>query len=363
MTTDAAVNLAFQGSGPLLDATANTLREEAPLREALRIVDSQEARIALVTDAAGQLVGCLVDGDVRRGLLRGHTLDSPVSQVMHRNPYTLPVGTPRQKIIETMHTLEIKQIPMLTPQGAVAGIAVHDLLLGLRHEELPHPVVIMAGGKGRRLMPLTQDLPKPMVQVGGKPILEWIILRLTHAGFRRFTLAINYLGHVIEDYFGDGTAFGCRIEYARERQFLGTAGALSLVRSDPDHASVVMNGDILSAIDFRELVRFHEAGGYDATVCARSHRVEVPYGVIHAEGGLLRGIIEKPSYDNLISAGIYMLSPAALRSIPPDTVLDMPDLLVARASAGQPVGVFTLEDEWIDVGRHDDLDRAKRTFS
>jgi len=213
----------------------------------------------------------------------------------------------------------------------------------------------MAGGKGKRLLPITQDMPKPMVPVGGKPILEWILLRLTHYGFREFTFAINYLGHMIEDYFGDGSAFGCRIRYVKETEFLGTAGALSLLPPGDQHPLVVTNGDILTGLDFE--------GGYIASVCARAHRVEVPYGVIDVRDGCMRGIVEKPVYDNLISAGIYVLSPSVLSKIPREQVLDMPDLLLSLVHEDNKIGVFALEDEWVDVGRHDDLERAKRTFT
>ncbi len=297
----------------LIDATPNMVPEDSPVLRAMQVLDQMEAKIALVVDDQGKLIGSIVDGDIRRCLLRGHTLQTPVRDVMHKTPYVLPVNTPRQKILEAMHVLEIKQIPLVTAQGTVASIAVHDLLLGLQHKERPNHVVIMAGGKGTRLMPMTQDLPKPMVPVGGKPILEWILLRLIHYGFRHFTFAVNYLGHKIEEYFGDGSAFGCHISYAREKEFLGTAGALSLVNPEQQHPLVVMNGDILSGIDFRDLVDFHSGGGYHSTVCARLHRVEVPYGVIEVQDGCLQGIVEKPVYDNLISAGIYVLSPQVLK--------------------------------------------------
>ena len=347
----------------LIDAQANVVPEDAPLLRAMQVIDRMQAKIALVTNASGRLIGSVVDGDVRRALLRGHTLQTPVREVMHGAPYVLPLNTPRQKILESMHLLDIKQIPLVTPEGSVAGIALHDVLMGLQHRERPNHVVIMAGGKGRRLLPLTQDLPKPMVQVGGKPILEWILLRLTHYGFRDFTFTINYLGHMIEDYFADGQAFGCRIRYSREQDYLGTAGALSLVEPGQQHPLVVMNGDILSAVHFGDLVDFHATGGYAATVCARAHRVEVPYGVIEMRDGCLSGIVEKPVYDNLISAGIYVLEPQVLQRVPRGKPMDMPDLLLGLVGASHRIGVFVLEDEWVDVGRHDDLEHAKRNLA
>lgn len=347
----------------LLDAQQNMLPEDAPVLQAIQVLDQAHAKIVLVVDAAGKLTGSVVDGDVRRGLLRGHGLQSPVRAIMHRQPYVLPVHSPRQKILEAMHVLEIKQVPLVTPDGTVAGIAVHDVLLGLQHGERPNHVVVMAGGKGKRLLPITQDMPKPMVPVGGKPILEWILLRLVHYGFRDFTFAINYLGHMIEDYFGEGSAFGCRIRYVKEKEFLGTAGALSLLPTGGSQPLVVTNGDILSGIDFGSFVDFHAQGGYTATVCARAHRVEVPYGVIEMRDGYMQGIVEKPVYDNLISAGMYVLLPQVLQRIPRATVLDMPDLLLSLINDHHKIGVYVLEDEWVDVGRPDDLERAKRSFA
>lgn len=361
MTTASSSPVA--SSGMLIDAQQNMLPLDAPVLRALQILDQMQAKIALVIDGNGRLVGSIVDGDVRRGLLNGFTLESTVRNIMHADPFVLPHNTSRQKVLEAMHLLDIKQVPLVAADGSVTGIAVHDVLLGLRHKERHNRVVIMAGGKGRRLMPITQDMPKPMVPVGGKPILEWILLRLTHYGFRNFTFAINYLGHMIEDYFADGGGFGCSIEYVREQEFLGTAGALSMVNPDGSLPLLVMNGDILSGIDFSSLMDFHSAGSHTATVCARAHRVEVPFGVIEMRNNRMYGMVEKPVYDNIISAGIYVMQPSVLSRIAPSTYLDMPDLLLSLVKDSENVGVFVLEDEWVDVGRHDDLERAKRNFS
>lgn len=347
---------------PMIDPTLVTLREDEPVRKALAILDGVVARIALVLDASGKLMGSVVDGDVRRGLLRGATTDSPVREVMRRDPYVLPISTPARKLLEAMRTLDIRQIPLVSDSGVLAGVVVYDMLAGLRHPERSTPVVIMAGGKGKRLLPITTDIPKPMVPVGGRPMLEWIVQRLAHYGFRNFTLAINYLGHQIEDYFGDGTGFDCHITYLREEQFLGTAGALSLLPERPREPILVMNGDILTSVDFDGLMHFHMQSAASATVCARSHQVEVPYGVLQQEGGWLSGMVEKPVYDNLISAGIYVLSPEAVAHVPIGKVTDMPSVLMSLVAGGSPVAVYAMQDDWLDVGRPDDLDRAKRHF-
>ncbi|MBY0408129.1 MAG: NTP transferase domain-containing protein, partial [Rickettsiales bacterium] len=218
---------------PLIDATPILLDEHQTVLDGLKMLNRETvtAKIVLIINAQKKLVGSVVDGDVRRGLLKGATLQSPLRDIMHPNPATLPASATRQQILEHMRALEVKHIPLLNDDGCIAGIAMYDVLIGLQHARRPNRVVIMAGGKGKRLLPITTDIPKPMVPVGGKPMLEWILLRLTHYGFYRVTLAVNYLGHIIEDYFGEGSAFGCDIEYVREKEFLGTAGALSLLES------------------------------------------------------------------------------------------------------------------------------------
>lgn len=348
---------------PVMDHASVQLPPDATIMDALSRLEDSLAKIVLVTDSAGVLLGSVVDGDIRRGLLRGCTLQSPVKEVMRTSPTTLPEGTPRARILEIMRTFDIKQVPLVNAQGKLIGIAVHDALAGLRHAARPNPVVIMAGGKGKRLLPITTDMPKPMVPVGGKPILEWIILRLTHYGFRDFHLAVNYLGQQIEDYFGSGSGFDCHIRYLREKEFLGTAGALSLLESPPAHPMLVMNGDILSSIDFDALLAHHAASGAAATLCARNHQVEVPFGVIQQEGGFLKGLAEKPVYENLISAGMYVINPEVLATIPKNTPTDMPSVLLSLVQSGKPVSVFSMQEDWVDVGRHDDLDRAKRAFA
>ena len=345
---------------PLIRPEQVSLGPRDSIKKALAVIDGSEARIALVVDDVGKLIGSVVDGDIRRGLLKGMTLESPVENIMAKDPYVRPMGTSRQKLLEAMRTLDIRQIPLVGEGGKLEGIVVYDMLGGFRQPTRTTPVVIMAGGKGKRLLPITTDMPKPLVPVGGRPMLEWILLRLTHYGLRNITLAVNYLGHMIEDYFGDGSEFDCHITYLREKEFLGTAGALSLLEKHPAEPMLVMNGDIISNVDFEAFIEHHVNTRAVATVCARAHRTEVPFGVIKHEGGWLTGMSEKPVYENLISTGIYMLSPEALSAIAKGKVTDMPTVLLDLASAKKPVGVFAMDDEWVDVGRHDDLERIKR---
>jgi len=340
-----------------------SLRPEESILRAMELIERSQAKIALVVDEKNKLAGSATDGDLRRGLMRGCTLQSPIKEVMHTAPYSLPVSTSREQILDMMYSMDVKQIPLLNADGSIAGIAIKDRLSGLKQAPRSNHVVIMAGGKGKRLLPITSDIPKPMVEINGRPMLEWIVQRFQQQGFTRFTFAINYLGHMIEDYFGNGTRFNCQIDYLREQEFMGTAGALSLLDKSLSEPLLVINGDILAAINYGEMLDQHTATGSMATLCARQYRVEVPYGVIQTKEGFLDSIVEKPVYEELISAGVYALSPEALSYVPKGRVTDMPTLLHALVQDKKKVGVFTLRDEWMDIGRHDDLERARLAFA
>jgi dTDP-glucose pyrophosphorylase/CBS domain-containing protein len=348
---------------PIINTADISIGERATILDAMQTINKSDARIALVVDKHGKLVGSITDGDIRRGLLAGQTLESPAFVVMNKAPFVMPYSTPRQDLLNIMQERDIRQIPLVRDDGTFAGITTESLLEGISHIPRSNPVVIMAGGKGKRLLPITTDIPKPMVEIHGKPMLEWIIQRFVHQGFSEFHLAINHLGHIIEEYFGDGKQFHCRIHYLREKEFLGTAGALSLFSRAAQEPIVVINGDILASIDFGSIVDYHVSAGSIATVCARPHRMEVPYGVIQLKDGMLEAIVEKPVYEDLVSAGIYALDPKALRFVPKDQITDMPTLLATLVQNQQKVAVFPMREDWVDVGRHDDLERAKNTLS
>lgn len=347
---------------PLIPALQVQVHEDAPIIKAMEVINNNEARIALVVNSSGKMVGSITDGDIRRNLLKSCTLESPCKLAMHSNPFVMPATSTRQQIIESMHQAQVKQMPLLNTDGTLVGIAVYDMITGFMRTPRPNPVVIMAGGKGKRLLPLTRDIPKPMVEVGGKPMLEHIIQQFVKQGFSEFHIAVNYLGHMIEEYFGDGSMWGCHISYIREKESLGTAGALSLLEKPFAHPFVLINGDILTSVDFCDLLEYHITSGGLATVCARMHRMEVPFGVIQLKDGQLEAIVEKPVYENLISAGIYVMQPDVLRYIPKDRITDMPMVLQSIVQDRKQVSVFPLREDWMDVGRLDDLIQAKRNF-
>jgi dTDP-glucose pyrophosphorylase len=348
---------------PLIPASAAEVKADAPILAAIEAINRTDARMALIIDITGRVIGSATDGDVRRGLLKGATLESPVKDIMHINPYVMPAASSRQQVIDAMHAAQVKQMPLLNPDGTLAGIAVYDMLSGFARVPRSNPVVIMAGGKGKRLLPITTDIPKPMVEVGGKPMLEHILQQFVRQGFSEFHIAINYLGHIIENYFGDGAKWDCRIRYMREAEFLGTAGALSLIETKFTEPFIVINGDIMTSVDFCDLIDYHATSGSMATVCARQHRMEVPFGVIQLKDGMLQTIVEKPVYEDLVSAGIYAFAPEVLKYITPGSAIDMPQLLLALVQDKQKVGVFPMREEWIDVGRYDDLELVKRNFA
>lgn len=226
-------------------------------------------------------------------------------------------------------------------------------------------VVILAGGEGVRLRPLTYSIPKPLIPVGEKPILEEIISRLRDFGFDDIILTVGYRAELIETYFQDGSAFGVSIRYVREVKPLGTAGALSLVRRAmaPMEPLLVMNGDVLTRLNFGAIRHWHQEGGYDMTVAVRVYETRLPYGIIQTEGARVTGIIEKPTAQHDVNAGIYVLAPSALEMVPESTFFDMPDLATRLISEGRSVGAYRFEEAWLAVDRIDQLEEANRLIT
>lgn len=331
---------------------------DATVLDAIRRIDAG-CQIALVVDEAGRLAGTVTDGDVRRGILRGLPLSAPVSAVMTASPRTAPAGTPDAEVLRVMRTLEIHQIPLVDAEGRLTGIRTLDTLLQ-RHQ--PNLVVLMAGGLGLRLRPLTDALPKPMLPIGGRPILETILESFINQGFKRFCISVNYHGHIIRDHFGDGLKWGAEITYLEEGDRMGTAGSLSLIPERPEHPVIVMNGDILTAVNFQQLLAFHTRNAAAATMAVQEHTLKVPYGVVQVENARLIGIQEKPAHRFFINAGIYALNPEVLARIPTDAPYDMPTLFQDLLAAGERTVAFPVHEYWLDIGQPGDLKRAEDEF-
>jgi dTDP-glucose pyrophosphorylase len=337
------------------------LSPKSTIREALRIIDSGAMKIALVVGDANKLLGTLSDGDIRRGLLNGLTLDDSIETVIYRQPLISHINESKETILQKALSRKIYQIPIVDHDGALIGIEEVDELL--KPKELTNYVVLMAGGLGTRLRPLTDERPKPLLEVGSKPILETIIENFAKYGFKNIILSVNYKAHMLEEYFGAGEKLGVRIEYVHEGKRLGTAGALSLMRHKLQEPFFVMNGDLLTNINFEQLFDYHYSQRAAATMAVREYDFQVPYGVVNVVEGRIRSIEEKPIHRFFVSAGIYMLGPEALNFIPQDTYYDMPTLFSAMIEKQMAVLSFPVREYWLDIGHMEELERAKSDYA
>lgn len=330
----------------------------ATVREALSRIDSGTAQLALVLDDQGSFVGIITDGDVRRGLLKGITLDDPLSLVMNPRPITGVVGRTREDGLGLMRAKGVRHLPILDTDGRLVGLQITDELSN--SDTFDNPVVLMAGGLGTRLRPLTNHLPKPMLPIGGRPILEHLVNSLSSQGFRRIYISVRYLAEIVEEHFGDGARFGVEIDYLKEDETLGTAGALSLLPADTSKPIIVINGDLITDINISQMLDFHTGQGAYATMAVSSHQYQVPYGVVQTSGARVSSVVEKPLVSWFVNAGAYVLEPQILQRVEAETYLDMPDLLNAVIQAGFPISAFPLREAWRDIGRLLDLQLANR---
>jgi dTDP-glucose pyrophosphorylase len=323
---------------------------------ALGAIDRGALQIALVVDDVRRLLGVVTDGDIRKHILRGAPLDGPIAPLMNTSPVVADPTEPRSELLARMRAASIHQLPLVDEGRHVIGLVTLDELLAA--ETQPNLVVLMAGGMGSRLRPLTADTPKPMLKIGERPILEIILHQFKEHGFHRFVIAMHYLGERIMEHFGDGSRFGVEITYVREPEPLGTAGALSLLPERPDRPFFVMNGDLLTKLNFASLMAFHQSCGSVLTLCVREHALTVPYGVAEISGDRLDRLVEKPTYRHLVNAGIYACSPEIIDLVPrgqPSTMVDIVDLLL---DAGRSPAVFPIHEYWVDIGQHGDFMRA-----
>ena len=344
----------------LKDLSALTVSANATLLQTIEAINVGAKQIALVVDADSKLLGTVTDGDVRRGLLRGLALDASVAEVMNKTPHVASPDEDAQEVMTREFSKSIHQIPVIDANGKLIGLLTdQDLLVAA---EISTPVVLMAGGKGVRLFPLTKDVPKPMLKIGDQPIIE-IILRKLHAqGFRNIYISVNYLAEVIREHVSDGAWLGLKVTYLEETQPLGTAGALGQLAGKIGEPFVVMNSDLLTNCDLRQVVKFHKKQAAAATLGVREYSFQVPYGVVNIDGNEVESISEKPVHRSMVSAGIYVLDPSALESIPTDQFCDMPTLLDSVKSNGQRVVAFPIHESWLDIGRHDDLNEARNNL-
>lgn len=343
-----------------LDLDSHCISDAAPILQAIEVIESSRGKIVLVVDKEGRLRGTVTDGDIRRGLLVGVTMDQPVSLVLNRNPKTALVSEERDALLARMQQTRLRHLPLIDEKGRLVGLETLANLLQMEKRE--NWVLLMAGGEGRRLRPLTSDTPKPMLPVGSKPILETIMDSFVAAGFRKFFFSVNYKAELVENHFGDGLSRGVEIEYLREERALGTAGSLGLLPEPPTAPFFVMNGDILTNVDFGHLLDFHRDHHAAATMCVYEYRLQVPYGVVSINGHSLVAIEEKPTIRQFVNAGIYVLEPQVLDCIDKNAEMTMPQLFESLMAQGQNCNVCPIREYWLDVGQMEDLQRANNEF-
>ena len=337
-----------------LDALPHCLLHTAPLIEAVQRLAVLNHKIVLVVNEQQELMGTVVDGDVRRALLKGLQLKDTVSEAMFQGPHVVQeddIANVRPEYFDTA----IKYLPVLARRRVVGLLC---LAVARFSEKQCTPVVIMVGGLGSRMGELTKDRPKPMLPINDKPILEHIVERLGGQGFHDFYFAVNYKSSIIENHFGDGDRFGIRITYLREKKRMGTAGALSLLPDPCDKKLLVMNGDILSQIDYQALLAFHNASGASITAAVTIYQQQVPFGVVHVEKQRMLAIKEKPVLTHFVNAGIYVINPERIHNVPKDTFFDMPDLLQQCIETGDFPAAFPMYENWMDIGTPVDFQKA-----
>ncbi|WP_310438772.1 nucleotidyltransferase family protein [Sulfuricurvum sp.] len=336
------------------------LTPTSTIREALKVIDSGAMQIAVVVDNKNQLLGTLTDGDIRRGLLNGLSIESSIEDIFFKKPTVAKVSDTKEEILQKALTKKLHQIPILDEANRVLGIVEIDELIKPKAKN--NKVVLMAGGLGTRLGELTKTTPKPMLHVGNKPILQTIIENFAKYGYTNIVISVNYLSHVIENHFGDGSTFGVSIEYIHEKERMGTAGALSLMQDLLKEPFFVMNGDLLTNVNFEHLHDFHLSQQATGTMGVREYDFQVPYGVVNIEEGRVKSIIEKPVHKFFVSAGIYMLSPEALSLIPSGEFFDMPSLFEKIIAKNDKASSFPIHEYWLDIGRMNDYERANSEY-
>ena len=330
------------------------------VQEAIAAIERGEVAIALVVDESKKLVGTVTDGDIRRAILRGLSMTSPVHEIMSKAPISAPADSGVTSLQRVMTQKSLRQVPLIDDSGAVTGLYVSDDLAA--QDERPNHVVIMAGGRGTRLLPLTEKTPKPLLRIGDRPLLDVLIEQLASYGFVNISLAVHYRSEEIQEYIGDGSRLGVNVDYIKESRALGTAGALRLLELKNKEPIIVLYGDLLTKAHFGALLEYHTKGGYMMTLSVRRYSLQVPFGVIELDGHRIAEIEEKPSKNFLVNAGIYALHPEALTRIPRDTVSDMTELTRILVQEKAAVGSFPIHEYWMDIGQTDDYYRAVEDY-
>lgn len=332
---------------------------EVSILQAMRVIDEAGSQFVMVVDSSEKILGVVTDGDIRRGLLRNISLNSEVTTIMNRSPKVLSKNVARSEAVAFMRSNGILHVPLVDQERKVFSL----VSLNEEPDPIKNTVVLMVGGLGSRLGELTSNCPKPMLPVNGRPVLEMIVESLREHGFRDFIFCVNYRADMIQSHFGDGKKMGVNIRYVHESKRMGTAGALTLLPNEINGPILVMNGDIMTKVNFSCLLDYHREHNSQATMAVRKYDFEIPYGVVETDGGLIKKIVEKPIHSFLVSAGIYVVETECFRHLPDDTFFDMPQLFEKIMAEKDSAQAFPIHEYWIDIGREDDLLRAHNDLS
>lgn len=350
--------MCFFGASKVRDWRKILVSPDLSLEEGIKIMDQGALRVLLVINSEQKLLGTITDGDIRRALLKHLTLDAPLYKVMHEKPSVATLNWPKSRMRQFMQNKSLLHLPVIDNDGFLVGLETLDSLASM--QKRTNPIFLMAGGFGTRLKPLTNTCPKPLLRVGDKPILQIILESFVNAGFINFYISTHYLPEMVRNYFGTGDAWDINIQYVHEDVPLGTGGALGLLPEEAKQEPLIMmNGDLLTNVDFLNLLDFHEQHQGIATLCVREYEQQIPYGVVELDGHTVKSICEKPTHKFFVNAGIYVLQPELVRSISKEKYLDMPTLLESQIKEKRKVSTFPIHEYWLDIGRMEDFQRAQ----
>lgn len=339
---------------------AFTIRETSSVRDAIEAINLGGIQLAVVADGGQHVIGLVTDGDIRRAILAGASLQDSVEPHFKRSFISVDATAGRAEVLELMRCRDIRHVPVLDSERRLLGVHLLHALISRQTRE--NSVVILAGGKGTRLYPLTESVPKPMLKVAGRPILERLLLHLVGFGFQKFFLSVNYLSEQIEGHFGNGHQFGCQIEYLREKSPLGTGGPLKLLIGAVKESVLVLNGDLVTQANVGHLLDYHCDSENAATVGVRNYFHQVPYGCVQTSDGRITALEEKPLISRLVNTGIYVFEPWVLDRVPGDVEFPITQLVDGLVTSGEKVGAYEIHDDWQDIGQRDELMKARGEF-
>lgn len=333
------------------------INENSNIGQALKMIDKSAMQIVVVVDKKSRLIGTITDGDIRRGLLKNMDINSSIKSIITRKPVFAKITDKIQKLLDLANSKKIRQIPLIDKKGIVKKIFSIDDVKSKYYSQKPNKVYLMAGGIGSRLRPLTNQIPKPMLPIGKKPLLHLIIQNLAKHGFKDIVICVNYKSDLIINYFKDGRKFGVSIKYIHEKKKMGTAGSLSLIKQKPKEAFFVMNADLMTTIKFEKILEYHKKYKSKATMCVQQHNFVSPYGEVRLNNEKILSIVEKPKFNFFSNAGIYLLEPECLELVP-NKFFDMPSLFNKIIKKKQKAICFPLGEYWLDIGLMKDYKKA-----